>query len=80
MISHNKNLKGIVLNKHIITVEGYIITWSQMISKKGGIYGIGSFQQKMQQTKEQQRRGNWGKTLERRINARHEKGENWKDY
>lgn len=79
MLSYNRRNKGITLSTHIDTVEGYYMTWLQMITKEGRIHGIGSFQQKEQQ-KGQQRRGNWSSTLHKRIKARHEKGKDWRNY
>lgn len=75
MISYNKQTKGMVFSEHITSVEGYFITWTQMVSSEGKIYGIGSFQQN-----ERAGYGGWSKTLQKRINARHEKKEDWKEY
>ena len=75
MLSHNRQTKEIILTKHFCLIEHYFITWSQTISKEGRIYGTGSFNLKEQQIG----RGNWGKTLQKRIKARHEKGKDLKN-
>ena len=75
MLSYDKTKKMMRLTKNIALVGNYFIIWIQYISGEGKIYGIGSLQQK-----EQQRGCNWSKTLQNRINARHENGKDWKGY
>ena len=75
MLSHNG--AGMTLTKYLCIIEKYQIYWRQGISKKGEIHGAGAFIQEKIVLK---REGNWSKTLQNRINARHEKGKNWRDH
>ena len=73
MLSHDRGKGMMRLTKNIYSTSDCFIIWAQYISGEGKIYGIGSLQQKRQQ-----RGGNWCKTLQNRINTRHEKGKDWK--
>lgn len=65
---------GVVENEEK-TVK-YQIIWIQDISKVGKVYGPGFFRY---QKIPEKRRGNWCETLKKRIKARHEKRNDWRD-
>ena len=77
MPTYNKARERIILDKYICSMGDYQIVWRQHITKTGEICGIGHFTQNIISEK---RRGNWSRTLQKRITARHNKGKDWRGY
>ena len=74
MSQYNRSRRRIILDKYLCAVDYYQIVWRQHVTKTGEICGMGHFTQNIISD---QRRGNWSKTLQKRIIAMHKKGKDW---